>query len=71
MVALARYRSGELREMAGKVAIFLEFLVISRTIILAYAPNLALDSQSQIMLAELKGALNAKALAYAIHPNMI
>ena len=71
MVALAQYRSGKLREMAGKVAIFLEFLIISRTIVLAYAPNLALDSQSQIVLAELKRALNAKALAYAIQSNMI
>ena len=40
--------------MAGKVAIFHEFLIISRTNVIAYAPNLALDSQSQIVLAELK-----------------
>ena len=57
MIAPAQYTSGNLREMAGKVAIFLEYFIISRTIILAYAHNLALDSRSGIMLAEPKGGI--------------
>ena len=57
MGAPARYTSGKLREMAGKVAIFLEYFIISRTIVLAYAYNLALDSRSGIVLAELRGGI--------------
>ena len=58
MIALAQHTSAKLREMAGKVAIFHEFLIISHTIVIAaYAPNLALDSQSQIVLAELRGGI--------------
>lgn len=49
----AQYTFGNLREMAGKVAIFLEYFIISRTIILAYAHNL----RSGMVLAEPKGGI--------------